>query len=210
MRPWALRRARALRRRFAGERGYALPELITAMAILTIVIGGLGDIFVSASHAEIDMNSRFQAQQQALIGLDKLRREVHCASAVTQVGGSALVSSGLYSAITLTLPSSCVTGNGSATWCVVANGSKFDLYRYASTSCSGTGRRWTSSVMNPHPFSVPCSLPSSAYLAMLHVDLPVNVTSGATYTAPTCSTSATASAKTYRLVDDMVLRNASR
>jgi len=210
MRPWANRRARALRRRLAGERGYALTELVTVMAILTVVVGGLGDIFVSASHSEIDMNRRFQSQQEALIGLDKLRREVHCASAVTQIGGSALASGGYYTGVTLTLPSSCITGSGSATWCVVANGSKFDLYRYASASCSGTGQRWASSVMNAHPFSLPCSVPSSAYLTMLHVDLPVNVTSGATYTAPTCSTSATASSKTYRLTDDMVLRNTSR
>ena len=41
-------------------------------------------LFVSASHAQVDMNNRFQAQQNARLALDGLRREIHCASAAVE------------------------------------------------------------------------------------------------------------------------------
>ena len=47
------------------EGGYTLVEMLVVMAILGVVISGLTTIFVSGSHAELDLNRRFQAQQQA-------------------------------------------------------------------------------------------------------------------------------------------------
>ena len=47
-----------------GEEGYTLIELIVVMAILGTVVAGLTTVFVSGSAAELDLNLRFQAQQQ--------------------------------------------------------------------------------------------------------------------------------------------------
>src|SRR2546425_452831 len=86
----ALRLGAGVRRRLTDERGTTLSELLTAMAILGFVLAGLTGVFVSASHAEIDMTDRFDSQQQALLALDVLRREVHCATGVTDTSGAAL------------------------------------------------------------------------------------------------------------------------
>ena len=63
------------------ERGYTLVEMLVVMAILGVVIAGLTTVFVSGSRAELDMNRRFQAQQQARLALDRIRADLHCASA---------------------------------------------------------------------------------------------------------------------------------
>jgi prepilin-type N-terminal cleavage/methylation domain-containing protein len=62
------------------EGGYTMVEMLVVMAILGVVMAGLTTIFVSGSHAEIDMNRRFQAQQEARLALDKIRTDLHCAS----------------------------------------------------------------------------------------------------------------------------------
>src|SRR6184192_1881295 len=99
--------------------------MLTVLLIMGAVMGGLTTVFVSATSADNDMNNRFRAQQTARLALDKLRREVHCASAATLAGSAT-------SSITLTLPNYCKTysGNASVTWCTrsVATNS-YALYR---------------------------------------------------------------------------------
>jgi len=63
------------------ERGYTLVELLVTMVILSVVVGGLTTVFVSGSNAQVDLNQRFQAQQQARLALDRIRGDIHCASA---------------------------------------------------------------------------------------------------------------------------------
>ena len=63
------------------EGGYTMVEMLVVMMILGVVMAGLTTIFVSGSHAEIDLNRRFQAQQEARLALDKIRTDLHCASA---------------------------------------------------------------------------------------------------------------------------------
>lgn len=97
--------AERLRDRIRAEDGYSLVELLIVLAILGIVVGGLTQLFTSGANSEIDQNNRVQAQQQARVALDRLRREAHCASGVTfanQIG-----STGTYATATLTLPSYC-------------------------------------------------------------------------------------------------------
>lgn len=73
----------ALRRLLREEHGYSLIELMTVMAIMGVVLGGLTTVFVSGSKAEYDMNVRFQAQQEARAALDRVRRDVHASGCVT-------------------------------------------------------------------------------------------------------------------------------
>jgi prepilin-type N-terminal cleavage/methylation domain-containing protein len=190
----ALRRARE-------ERGYTLIEMLTVMIIMGIVMGSLTTVFVSASNSESDLNRRFQAQLTARLSLDKMRREVHCASVVS----TASPSTSSASSITITLPSYCKTGSGSITWCtrnVATN--RYALYRVAGTSCSG-GTKWAD-YLAPSSSAPVCSgalcifsytAQSTASLAKLHVDFPVNIRP-------------TKTVDLYELTDDIVLRNSSR
>ena len=58
-------------------------------------------IFVSGTKAEIDMNERFQAQQETRIALTKMRREIHCASSAQRPGTAN--GSGYYTHVLITL-----------------------------------------------------------------------------------------------------------
>ena len=72
---------RVLRRIMGGQHGYSLIELLVTMVILVIVLGSLTTVFVSGSSAEASLNRRFQAQQNARLGLDRIRTDIHCATA---------------------------------------------------------------------------------------------------------------------------------
>lgn len=190
------RRIAALRNRVGGrdERGYSLVELVISMAILGFVMASISVLLVSATNAEVDMNQRFQAQTAARLGLDKLRREVHCAQSVAVSGTPA---GGRYPTATLTIPTTCPTAGGLAaiTWCSQASGNRWELWRYPAASCSGTGRKWADNLTQAELFTY--SPQSTTSLALLAVRLPVNVPSP----KPTSS---------YVLEDDVVLRNSTR
>jgi hypothetical protein len=145
------------------------------------------------------MNNRYQAQLTARLALDKLRREIHCATLATPTGVS--------SSVTLTLPSYCKTGSGSVTWCtrnVATN--RYALYRVVGSTCTG-GVMWGDFLV-PSSGATACGSPtalciftytaqSTSSLARLHVDIPVNVKPAKTV-------------ERYELVDDIVLRNSTR
>jgi type II secretory pathway pseudopilin PulG len=80
-------------RRLCGEIGYSMFELIAVMAILGVVMSGLTTVFVNGSHAELQNNYRFQAQQTARIALDQLRLDVRgaCAANVSGAGSKLLL-----------------------------------------------------------------------------------------------------------------------
>jgi prepilin-type N-terminal cleavage/methylation domain-containing protein len=183
--------------RLRSERGYTLVEMLTVLVIMGVVMGGLTTVFVSASNSEADMNNRFQAQLTARLALDKMRREIHCASVATPIGSS--------SSVTITLPTYCKTGSGSVTWCtrsVATN--RYALYRVVGSSCSG-GVLWAD-YLTPSSSAATCSgalcifnyaAQSTTSLAKLSVDLPVNVKPAKTVDL-------------YELQDAIVLRNSSR
>ena len=169
------------------ERGYTLIEMLTVLVIFSTVMSALLVLFVQGTNVELDMNNRFQAQQNARLALDKIRREAHCATAVS-------VSSA--SSVTLSLPSYCPTGNGSVTWCTVSLGaSRYGLFRKTGAACDATGVRWADRLTTANVFSYTAQSPTS--LAKLSVDFPVNVKPSRTV-------------DTYELKDDIVLRNSTR
>lgn len=211
------RRLRRICLRASTEHGFTLAELLIAMAILTVVITSLTSVLVTASKNELDANRRFQVQGQARAGLDQLRRELHCASAVTQADSSstALNPGTAYTAITATLSSTCATTGGQnlyVTWCTTPstlNTSDFALYRVTSTTlppatCSSAGKvKWADYLTTPlgKIFCLPdsttaCSgvLKPTSSLPMLHVAMPVNVNGPGALDG-------------YNLVDDIALRN---
>jgi prepilin-type N-terminal cleavage/methylation domain-containing protein len=178
----------------ADERGYSLVELLTVVVILGIVMGSLTTVFVTASNGELDMNRRFQAQENARLVMDKLRREIHCSSAVSPSGSS--------SSITITMPSQCPTSGGftSVHWCALAppgaQAGRYALYRSTAATCTtSNGVRWADYLTTPSVFSY--TIQSSQSLGSLGVALVVNAKPGSTH-------------GTFHLSDAIVLRNSSR
>ena len=181
---------RLLVRLLREQRGYSLMELLVAMSILGAVMTSVSVLLVSATNSEVDMNRRFQAQTQARVGLDLMRREVHCAMSVSPVGASA--------SVTLTIPATCPTagGNTSITWCTVANGpNRWGLWRYPGSSCSGTGKRFADYVTASSIFTYTGQTVDK--LAFLNVRLPINIKPSEPRFL-------------YNLEDDIVLRNSTR
>jgi prepilin-type N-terminal cleavage/methylation domain-containing protein len=174
-----------------GERGYTLVEMLTVMAIMGTVMGGITTLFVSGLNAEADQNNRFQAQLNARLSLDRIRREVHCATSITLAGTA---SGGYYPTMTEN-PSGC--GGTQYTWCTAqVSSQRYRLYRQSGTSCSSsTGTLYADYLTKGELFSYAAQSPTS--LAKLTVDIPVNP-------APSKS------AETYELKDDVVLRNSTR
>jgi prepilin-type N-terminal cleavage/methylation domain-containing protein len=168
------------------ENGYTVIELLIVMVILATVMGSLTTLFVQASSAELDLNNRFQAQQNARLALDRIRRETHCASQASVATSSS---------VTLTLASYCPTGNGSVTWCTVGSGSRYGLYRKAGATCDATGVRWADYLTSGAVFGYTAQSPTT--LAKLRIDFPINV-------------KPTKSVQSYELVDEIVLRNSVR
>jgi type II secretory pathway pseudopilin PulG len=64
--------------------------MLAVLVILGIVLAGLTQLFVSASKSQSDQTKRVGAQQDGRLALDKLRRELHCASAMTFTSASSI------------------------------------------------------------------------------------------------------------------------
>lgn len=211
------RLSRRVRARAAAEGGFTLPELLTAMVILLIVLTSLTSVLVSASQQQTDANNRFQAQEQARTGLDLFRHELHCASSVTDTSGNSLTAGTGYNAITVSLASVCPSAGGQAiyaTWCTQASTvttGDFALYRVTSTAlprptCSTAGTvKWMEYLTTSTPFCLPSTTTAcdgvtrpSTSLPMLHVTFPLNLN------GPTSTT------QSYKLATDIALRNGAR
>jgi len=178
---------RRLRRLLRGERGYSLVELITVMALLSVVMGGLTTLFVRGTNGEVDLNHRFQAQEEARISLDKMRRDAHCASGAYPA-----------TATSVTLNDPCVSG-GYVSWCTQAvSGSSptlYGLYRSTTATCSNANIPWSKTLVDGNIFTF--TQQSTSSLAKLHVELTVNP-------KPTLAQ------ENYKLTDDVVFRNSGR
>ena len=180
-------RGGALRRLARDEGGFTLTELVTVLGMLVIVMTTLSSVLIAAAKAEEEMNRRFGSQINARIALDQLRREIHCASAVTPAGSSG--------SIVVTLGSRCPTGSGAVSWCTSGSGTRYALYRTAGSTCSTSGRKTVDYLTTGTIFTFTAQSPSS--LATLSVSLPVN-------------TRPASGLPDYRLSDDIVLRNSTR
>ena len=180
-----------MRQRLGSERAYSLVEMLTVMSIMSVVLGALTTLFVQASNAELDMNNRFQAQQTARVALDKMRREVHCASSAATSPAT-----GQAPAVTLDLPSHCPTGSGSVTWCTVSVASgRFALYRKAGATCNATGVKWADYLTEANIFNYRPQATDA--LPRLRVHYPVDVDT-------------TDETPVYTLCDQISLRNSTR
>jgi prepilin-type N-terminal cleavage/methylation domain-containing protein len=197
-----------------GEDGYSLIELVTVMAILGVVMGGLVAVFTAGINADASSNRRFQSQQDARVALDKLRRDAHGACTVSAPNS---YNSPLSSVTFYFGSDNCVSGTHSITWCTSGSGTNYSLYRVVATSCTGlvnrfaeflrSGTIFTYLPPNSHLMTA-TSLDqgtSATYIATqdgsntlprLHIDMTVNRTAK--------------SNEAFHVVDDITLRNGPR
>jgi prepilin-type N-terminal cleavage/methylation domain-containing protein len=181
--------------RSRGEGGYTLVEMLTVLSIMSVVLTALVALFVQGSNAQLDMNRRFQSQQDARVALDKLRREIHCAQ-----GATTSPATGAATRATLDLPGVCPTAVGGAqtnvSWCTVSVATnRYALYRKVGVSCDATGTKWADYLTQASIFQVQTA--STESLAKLRVNIPIDVKTGD-------------ATPVYALCDQIVLRNSAR
>ena len=111
-----------LARLFRGQRGYTLIELLAVLTIFLTIVTALTALFVTGAKAELDANRRFQAQQSARIAVDRMRREIHCGSALTFTSASS---------VTITLPAGCPSSGGTQTTVIYDTAPRTNRYHAA-------------------------------------------------------------------------------
>jgi type II secretory pathway pseudopilin PulG len=124
------------------------------MAILGIVLAPLSSSFASGMVAQESQSRREQAAANARVALQRLRLDIHCASAITSVeqnthGGFTLTltesndqSPGLRGYCPGVIPAG--SSSSGVQWCTVpyaGSTTRFDLYRFlgTTTDCNGGG-----------------------------------------------------------------------
>jgi len=176
-----------VRSRLRGQVGYSLVEMLTVLVIMSIVFAGITDIFVSGSKAQTDQDNRFQAQLATRLALDKIRKDVHCASDVTPYATTS---------VTLKRPSGC---GGDVSWCTAAvTGftNRYRLYRQLGTTCGTSGTMVADYLTSANAFPAFAHTVGCQCLASLQVDFNVS-NKGSTKDA-------------YELSDTIFLRNSTR
>jgi prepilin-type N-terminal cleavage/methylation domain-containing protein len=182
------------------EDGMTLPELLTTMAILSVVMTGILVMFVGGLRATTDMNERFQAQQNARIALGNMRNNLGsaCSATIGAVPGQATGS-----LLTLTEPSTsgaCASGTTQVSWCAdsATHVAPFALYRQASSTCaSGTGTLRVRSLTSNVVFATPSGCVTGQVVRpQVAVSLPVDANLASTKGK-------------YTLRDTITLRNAT-
>jgi prepilin-type N-terminal cleavage/methylation domain-containing protein len=181
-----------LRLRLRGEVGYSLVEMLTVMVIMSIVFAGITDVFVSGSKAQTEQDNRFQAELTTRLALDKVRRDIHCASSISN-----------YTTSFATMNISGCSG-GNVSWCTAAvagYSNRYRLYRQLGTSCAaGTGTMYADYLTNGAVFP---TNPTTAYTAgcgcleALAVDIKMSLKGSAVIDS-------------YELADTIYLRNSAR
>jgi type II secretory pathway pseudopilin PulG len=173
----------SMRPRLGSEGGYTLIELISVLMILMTVVTALTALFLTGARAELELSRRFEAQQQARLAADRMRREIHCASAVTVASGAS---------ISVTIPGHCPTAVGGTTTTVAYTTEQVSTDRFRL-------RRGTATIADylTRGDVFAYVAPSSDSLGRLQLDFEVNVRPSETW-------------KRWRLQTDVVLRNTQR
>jgi prepilin-type N-terminal cleavage/methylation domain-containing protein len=176
------------RLRVGGEAGYSMVEMLTVMVIMSIVFAGITDIFVAGSKAQAEQDRRFQAQLSTRLALDKIRRDIHCASDVTP-----------YATNSATLKITAC-GGGDISWCTVAvagYANRYALYRKPGATCDSSGTKIADYLTTANAFPAFAHVSGCSCLASLQVDFTISLKGSATI-------------GTYDLGDTIYLRNSTR
>lgn len=167
----------------------SLVELTIVLMILMAVVGGLAVMLESGARSQVNVSRRLEAQQEARLALLRMRKELHCANALSATPSVAVAS------ITAVIPAACLGLAGPPvsvqyTTSAVAAG-RWSLNRVSG----GVPLRLADYVTTSTPFTY---TPASANrLASVQVLLPVDINT-------------TDSVASWRVTDTIVLRNTVR
>lgn len=176
-------RVRSLARRLAAQSGYSLVEMMTVMVILSTVLTSITGLFVAGTKSELDLRERTEVQDGAVLTLNRIRKDVHCASYAPSQSPTS---------VTLDVSVSC---GDEIKWCAVGSAGKYRLHRRVGTggSCSASDPPYADYLTTNSVFDYGTSAIDS--LAKLKVTIPVR--------SPKMTSS-------YTLCDVLVLRNSQR
>ncbi len=180
------------------EKGFTLIELLVTMVILTIVVGSLTTVFVSGSTAQVNLNERFQAQQNARLALDRVRTDIHCASAAQAQ------TINTFPGIKLAV-ANCYASTPTVSWCAVqvtTTPPRYQLYRATgsgATDCTSSDatRVLIADYLTSSSVFTTAAIPQYS-LQKVDIDLKVGVNAK------------TATKNSYELKDSIVARNSTR
>ncbi len=186
------------RRLRGGEQGYSLIELLVTMVILVIILASLTTVFTSGSSAEASLNRRFQAQQNARLGLDRIRGDIHCATAAQAQ------TINTYPGVKLA-DANCYAATPTISWCAVlvtASPPRYELYRSTTTggttcTSSDAARVLVADYLTSSSAFTTATIPQ---YTLQRVGIDFKVSANAT----------TSTAEAYELTDAIVARNATR
>jgi prepilin-type N-terminal cleavage/methylation domain-containing protein len=188
--------------RLLSPAGYTLIETLVVLTLLVIVIGSIADAFSSASKTEVDQTARATDQESARLTLQRLRRDIHCASAArVQETTYADGTTGFILNLAVD-PNICIAVTTSASntvqWCTAqkdSTGRRFGVYRTISGNCSAADAVFqVDYVTRADIWSMSC--PPTGLQAVA-TDMPVN------------RNPVTRADRTYELKDTIALRNDS-
>jgi prepilin-type N-terminal cleavage/methylation domain-containing protein len=190
------------------QAGYTLIETLVVMTLLVVVIGAIADGFTNASKTQTDQTARADDQEAARQALDRMRRDIHCASAaIAKQTDSTDPTKGWTLNLTVN-PGQClaVTAGGGAgaggsdgvQWCTVPVGgatNHYVLYRTVISACDASDAVFQVDYLTRGDVWAPKVLCSVAHLESVPVDMAVN------------RDIETRPGRTYELTDTITLRN---
>ena len=123
-------------------------ELLVVMVVMLAVLTPLVHSFVSAETAQVDQTRRFDAQENARLALDRMRKDIHCAHGVTDPyvnasGGMTVVLTETNTTGQAECPGIVQTNASAVQWCTIPVAgaiNRFRLYREndPSNNCDGS------------------------------------------------------------------------
>jgi prepilin-type N-terminal cleavage/methylation domain-containing protein len=178
-----------------GQQGYSLIELLVTMVILSIVLASLTTVFLSGTSAEASLNRRFQAQQNARMGLDRIRTDIHCATAAQAQ------TINTYPGLKLAV-ANCSAATPTISWCaVLVSTGRYALYRSTTTGATTCTSSDANRVLIADYLTTSAAFTTGTIqqftLQRVDIDFKVSVNS-------------TPALDDYELTDSIVARNATR
>jgi prepilin-type N-terminal cleavage/methylation domain-containing protein len=187
------------------EHGFTLIEMVVVCLILGVVLTGITTVFVSGSHAELNLNNRFQAQQAARLALDVLRTDAHGACAANAPTSAKLVLASVPTGTGTDLTMCGAVGSSASypkvVWCALTSptvSTQYALYRSTATDSTCTtsnGKLEADNLTSSSVFATGSTIP---------------VEQLQTFTATiTVSRQAGTAGVSYKLAEPLTLRNTS-
>jgi prepilin-type N-terminal cleavage/methylation domain-containing protein len=199
-----------IKRCFAAEAGYTLIELLIAMTLLGIILAALVSGFTTAIRAETDQTARANDRESAREALERMRQDIHCASAaeaqptLDSLGNPTGAGYTLQLSVTQGQCSGVTNSSNGVQWCSVSVGGspiRYQVFRTTSGNCNATDALFQvdyitsyGTITGGNFWSLPAC--STGRLQAVSVNLPVNQN-------PVSEPQAT-----YDLADTIAMRNA--